>query len=87
MEEQNKVESSGVLPSLEAKLFSLCETHASKYTSSCLDCTGEGCLESKEHHPSHQTLHMNGERIRINQTPHSYRRKSRKGIPSRSPLF
>ncbi|KAG4175482.1 hypothetical protein ERO13_A11G187950v2 [Gossypium hirsutum] len=57
MEEQNKVESSGVLPSLEAKLFSLCETHAPKYTS-CLNCTGEGCVESKEHHLSHQTLHV-----------------------------
>ncbi|XP_022774142.1 uncharacterized protein At3g50808-like [Durio zibethinus] len=61
MEEQNKLTPCWLMPLLQAKFYSLCESHASKNTFFCLDCSGlilcEGCLKSNKH-MSHQILQV-----------------------------
>ncbi|XVF17793.1 hypothetical protein REPUB_Repub10bG0154500 [Reevesia pubescens] len=61
MEEHKKLKPCWLMPLLEAKFYSLFESHDSKNTFFCLDCMGlvhcEGCLKAKEH-PGHKILQV-----------------------------
>ncbi|EOX91248.1 Uncharacterized protein TCM_000496 [Theobroma cacao] len=61
MEEEHKLKPCWLMPLLQAKFYSLCESHDSKNTFFCLDCMGlvlcEGCLKGKKH-PHHQILQV-----------------------------
>ncbi|XVF59539.1 hypothetical protein PTKIN_Ptkin07bG0284200 [Pterospermum kingtungense] len=63
MGEQKKLKSCCCLmPLLEAQFYSICDSHGSKYTFFCLDCTGlllcERCLRAKQHQPTHQIVQV-----------------------------